>query len=325
MLAPPRKRPRSPSPPSEELTSPLDILLKRRRQHGAFLTDDNDDYPSYFPPQQANEAEGSSTPWNRLVEKRRTKQWDRLNNPSRSASQPNPPALDDYSSPIRPKMYSQPELVRPPMSSSPVRHVPPSSSPFRPGSNANDLQTGQAEDDDDEMDEDELRREWGEEYYNQNSVLRNLHMTRASSYGLTDALSPDSAFHRTPSAGPATSPFPFRTPAAETPYRHPALPPSSPYPGHAQYHGNHLATLTPRHVDEIPSSSPLPELSQTQYSHDSQYTPGGAHHGHDDTMMEGWGDHGQRRTSTDEVGSQYEAANRLLADLAVDRQRRWGV
>lgn len=173
MLAPPRKRPRSPSPASDDLTSPLDILLKRRRQRGEY-NGDADDYIAYDPSTrfETTEAESSSAPWTRFIEKRRTRQWEILNNPPRHTSQPSPNRQDDYSSPIRPRMYSQPEsLSKVPMSSSPIHHQPPSSSPFKPsGPSTKDDNDGEDED----MDEDEMKREWGDEYYSQNSLLRNL-------------------------------------------------------------------------------------------------------------------------------------------------------
>ena len=185
MLAPPRKRPRSPSPSPDEITSPLDIILKRRRQKNGY-TQDTEDYISYIPqpssPYDGTEAESSLAPWTRFVEKRRTRQWEKLNNPPRPASQASP-SNDDYSSPIRPRMHSQPDYTKAPMSSSPVRHVPPSSSPFRPSAKPpQTIEDGIDED----MDEEEMRREWGEAYYSQNTLLRNLvSLTKVMSSKLT--------------------------------------------------------------------------------------------------------------------------------------------
>jgi len=51
------------------------------------------------------------------------------------------------------------------MSSSPIRHHPPSSSPFRDSSETRVEEW---------MDPEEMRREWGEEYATQNSLLHNL-------------------------------------------------------------------------------------------------------------------------------------------------------
>jgi hypothetical protein len=54
------------------------------------------------------------------------------------------------------------------MSSSPVRHEPPPSSPFKA------IQRGASEEEEDEMGEEELKKEWGAEYYAQNSLLHSL-------------------------------------------------------------------------------------------------------------------------------------------------------
>ncbi|OCF40095.1 hypothetical protein I317_06108 [Kwoniella heveanensis CBS 569] len=117
------------------------------------------------------------------VERRRTKQWEKQNapQPSTTASQPTPPPAQ-FLTPNARSAYSQPN----PMSSSPIRNVPPSSSPFRDKGDTSwldvtlrhdqslmDLATGiQAQDE--EMNEEEMKREWGDEYAVQNSLLHNL-------------------------------------------------------------------------------------------------------------------------------------------------------
>jgi len=178
MLAQPRKRHRSTSPLADELTSPLDILLKRRRREAYF---ENDDFAPHIPsPTSAYDyrtsdtgGDSSSANWTRLVEKRRTRQWEQLNAPQRSSQQSQSSqshTLDhEPSSPLRPKSYSQPiDMPAPgPMSSSPIQHHPPSSSPFRPS------QVVQYRSEE-HMDDEEMRREWGAEYYNQNSLLHQL-------------------------------------------------------------------------------------------------------------------------------------------------------
>ena len=199
MLAPPRKRHRSPSPSADEIPSPLDILLKRRR-HDRQGTDDysphsQPPWPLSSPetPSQSNTnatAESSSAPWTRLVERRRTKQWERLNAPDQYISQqiyqqtgqrtheyPRSHFGNDHSSPIRPRWAGgqqdsdyESQSRGATMSSSPVRHQPPSSSPFRPHGMHN--QPGQ--DMEELMDEEEMRREWGAEYADQNSLLHDL-------------------------------------------------------------------------------------------------------------------------------------------------------
>lgn len=178
MLAPPRKRPRSPSPPPDAISSPLDILLKRRRQYSYGFHEEAQDYIAYDPTFHSAyyDQAGPSNPessWSRFVEKRRTRQWEKLNNPTssqtsipqqHSQSRPN----NEGSSPIRPQWLPQPETIRQPMSSSPVRNDAPTSSPFRISESQSSTRVG------DGMDEEEMRREWGEEYYSQNALLHRL-------------------------------------------------------------------------------------------------------------------------------------------------------
>ena len=199
MLAQPRKRHRSPSPSNEDITSPLDILLKRRRREAYF--DHEDCAPSTNQTSAAYDylsdagGESSSSGWTRLVEKRRTRQWEQLNAPQRSSqqsqhSQPSPQAFHhEASSPLRPKSYAQPNGLTGigPMSSSPIQHHPPSSSPFRPSQNNQLISQEQ-------MDDDEMRREWGNEYYNQNSLLHQLVSLTLIVRSPTDALAHGQSF-----------------------------------------------------------------------------------------------------------------------------------
>ena len=178
MFAQPRKRHRSPSPSADELTSPLDILLKRRKRDAYF---ENDDFSPHVPsPTPAYDhripdsgGESSNANWTRLVEKRRTRQWEQLNAPQRSSqpsqSSQNHPFDYETCSPLRPRSYNVPSSMPDPgpMSSSPIQHHPPSSSPFRP-SQSSQYRVGE------QMGDEEMRREWGEEYYNQNSLLHQL-------------------------------------------------------------------------------------------------------------------------------------------------------
>lgn len=206
------KRRRSPSPgydqhiPEAELPSPLDVLVKRRRR-GQPAEIEAGDIPGYFQ-YDPQEGESSSTPY---VERRRAKQWDRLNAPrpslpdqvrsqphleftpphpttmSRSYSQPFSNTL--HSSP--PHAHSQPVPAQHHMSSSPIRHQPFGSSPFKSQSSnlvtppvgweSSDHSTrveGQpvyqvTEEEEDEMDPDEMRRSWGV-HAEQNELLHSV-------------------------------------------------------------------------------------------------------------------------------------------------------
>ncbi len=187
MLAPPKRKRHSspPAPGSPEIPSPLNVVNKRRRR-----SDFVDPFWSEPPLSKGNHSyehdecygESSSAQWYRQagVERRRTKQWERLNAPSQSSlpstnSQPCPsfPSTsqpDPYRQPSSPmpRSHSQPDLTnssRLQMSSSPIRHRPPSSSPFRSSSETKVEEW---------IDPEEMSREWGEEYASQNSLLHNL-------------------------------------------------------------------------------------------------------------------------------------------------------
>lgn len=196
MLAPSqRHNKRSRSPASSEISdySPaFDGFLKRRKR--ADLVDPFwseqphlDGQPSFHHPDDHHDvAESSSSPWTPQVgiERRRARQWQRLNAPLRSTSttfsnNSQPPAcpVQQSSSPVlmrlgnpqhEPAAYSHPR-----MSSSPVQHRPPGSSPFWETSEMPDEEC---------MDPDDMRREWGEEYAAQNSLLHSL-------VGLTETVS----------------------------------------------------------------------------------------------------------------------------------------
>nr|XP_019048622.1 hypothetical protein I302_02394 [Kwoniella bestiolae CBS 10118]OCF27552.1 hypothetical protein I302_02394 [Kwoniella bestiolae CBS 10118] len=215
MLAPPQrhKRPRSPSPPplplsSPDLTSPLDVLLKRRRRDELTFSSPNEHqhhHHDYFNLHEEEHpqphAESSSSALRRSmkgVERRRTKQWERQNAPA-SNSQPTPPSHNGHlSTPNQRNWHSQPDPI---MSSSPIRNVMPSSSPFRAkeeemwqipmnghsGGGINggipvDNEDGEEEEETmEEWNEVEMKKQWGEAYEKQNWLLRSLvsyHLSR---------------------------------------------------------------------------------------------------------------------------------------------------
>lgn len=222
LVDPPRhKRRRSPSPGNYDhlepaFTSPLDVLIKRRRRK---QPGEGDSAPGdYFnhqvgqvdqglqpQPQQCQEDQaGPSVPY---VERRRAKQWDKLNAPrpslpSQPHSQshleftpPHPTAFSrSHSHPVNqldnsspPHAFSQP-LPQHPMSSSPIRHQPFGSSPFRSQSSnqivssghpvssesATRVETLSVQEFEDEMDPEELRKSWGEQYAQQNELLHSV-------------------------------------------------------------------------------------------------------------------------------------------------------
>ena len=191
MLAPSQrynKRSRSPSSSgSEDIPSAYDGFFKRRKRANIidpFWCEQPhiDGQPSSQDQDDHGLAESSSSPWSPQVgiERRRTRQWQRLNAPPRSTSTPfsnNSQPLDcptqQPSSPVSIRcrdspLEHQPEPAaysRGQLSSSPVRHCPPGSSPFRQTS---ETQVEEC------MDSEEMRREWGEEYAAQNSLLYSL-------------------------------------------------------------------------------------------------------------------------------------------------------
>ncbi|WWD22356.1 hypothetical protein CI109_106847 [Kwoniella shandongensis] len=339
MLAPPQrgpKRPRSPSPPTtfeaDDLASPLDMILKRRRRDERHWSDvhnqtteqspfllspgQSHDHHDYFASHHGDEGddhppngsgESSAAAQRRAmagIERRRARQWERLNAPvsasaptatqqhhatyrsgSGSGSQPTPsPSPYPYPSPIPHRQaYSQPDPYTHhgggQMSSSPIRNLPPSSSPFRdkggPSSGGDEWT----------MDHEEMRREWGEEYAAQNSLLHSLHLARLNTQPPTYSQSTDSSqstqtVYSTPTL---TSPHP---------YRQYTYPDSSPFNPHVHAHA-HAHPQSDGMTDER----------------------GG------DDMMEVLEDEVEVE---DEVKRRYEETNRLLGELEVVRRRRLG-
>lgn len=210
---PRNKRRRSPSPAAYDtidpsLDSPLDVLIKRRRRRqpgdvesGDYFNHQDDQGQQHQ--QDENEA-GPSVPY---VERRRAKQWDKLNAPRPSLpnqphsqphlefTPPHPTAFSrSHSHPVNqlvnsspPHAYSQP-LPHHPMSSSPIRHQPFGSSPFRCQSSnqvpsttmdfssesatrVENLSVYEVEDD---MASEEMRKSWGEQYAQQNELLHSV-------------------------------------------------------------------------------------------------------------------------------------------------------
>ncbi|OXH35529.1 hypothetical protein J009_01840 [Cryptococcus neoformans] len=329
MLAPPQrpKRLRSPSPSLEpeisDLASPLDILLKRRKkeQHQHFGLPDSphsgvasplntydQDYFNYY---QNTQTESNSTAQIRTglemgVERRRTKQWDRINAPPNGVNQHQqqyhyPPG--HLATPVTHPAQAAPSSAgypfptplpaphasnaAPLMSSSPIRNQPPSSSPFR--EKAENMQEEHW------IDEEEMRREWGEAYTEQNSLLHNLHLARLN----------------------AT----IRPPSSPRSHSHPSRAYRSPNPSSS-------TMFSPART------STSPYIQRTPYPQSSPYTPARPpppHHTHSytsyDGMNEKMGDDEDMNDETEaeiEVRKRYEEANRLLGELAVVRRQRWG-
>lgn len=195
------KRARSPSPSYvDTLASPLEVLLKRRRRTtwttnagaGPPVWDEDREFPGPSSHHEMSSplARGGqerdvgfddSGPPEVGVERRRARQWERLQAPqlslsqsqaqAQTMSQPPPPMPD--SSPLRysraARAISHPPAAELPttqhLSSSPVRHQPPSSTPFRA---------------DDGWSVQERLQEWGEEYASQNSLLHSLVSSKAT-------------------------------------------------------------------------------------------------------------------------------------------------
>lgn len=329
MLAPPQrsKRRRSPSPSLEpeisDLASPLDILLKRRKkeQHQHFgLPDSPNSGPlvspvhtydqDYFNYYQNAQAESSSAaqlkPGLEMgVERRRTKQWERINAPPNGMHQHQQQyhhpqghlatpvthaAQTAESSPRYPFATPLPvhhaSNTAPLMSSSPVRNQSPSSSPFR--EKVENMQQEQW------IDEEEMRREWGEAYTEQNSLLHNLHLARLNTtvrpHSSPRSRSHPSHAYRSPNPSSSTLFSPART--STSPYIQ-----QTPYPQSSPY--------TP--------ARPPPPL------HTHSYT---SHYG----MNEKMGDDEDMNDESEveiEVKKRYEETNRLLCELAVVRRQRW--
>ncbi|ODN97069.1 hypothetical protein I350_08049 [Cryptococcus amylolentus CBS 6273] len=277
------------------------------------------------------------------VERRRTKQWNRINAPMplqqhQATQQPvnalttptthagvyqtQPTSAFLFPTPPPPsRIVSTREA--PLMSSSPIRNQPPSSSPFRDRPNNDDLvapdEMGEP------MDEEEMVRNWGEAYAEQNSILHSLHMTRMKfpphaspqshpSYSSHSSSNP----WRTPMASSSTlfspgpsrfaqeaagqvSPHPYRTPYQSSPFT-PARP-----------SGNHISYMYPTSSNQPPSD--IPSSSERH-----QFR------GEDDDMgeMEAEAEIVVESDAEREVANRYEEANKLLGELAMVRRQRWG-
>ncbi|ORX33589.1 hypothetical protein BD324DRAFT_654044 [Kockovaella imperatae] len=360
MLAAMRKRPRSPSPDTE-ITSPLDVLLKRRRKRDYFGNIPSDgvehDSDHHF-----SDSEGSVL-YPRFKEKRRTRQWERQNAPQHSSAS-GYPFIGQQPYPLRPSLgesRSQPEISsssslptgsHPPtvdqsplprwpfssgpqaessriaMSSSPIRHYSPSSSPWRPAIGHSKMNVAKkvAEldtEDFEPMNEDDMRREWGEEYSAQNSLLHSLHKARNTPYtsslhygGLSaDAAdTPDQTILQTPAfASPHAHQYPSYTHSTPSNAIRTAMGPPSSSQTKAWSTPWPIASSTdptPYRDNALPSS---PFTSATLHTTPST----------DNADMElDYGPHPRHEMS--DSRTRYEEANRLLAELAFDRERRWG-
>jgi len=136
------------------------------------------------------------------AEKRRARQWEQLNAPQptsplfKTPSEPPPGVRDRINSDLSdqdlgyfasPATHHPPKQSRPQfkhhMSSSPIRHQPPGSSPFKSSGSssqvtARDYRSSgirpEEEDEEEGMDQEELRRDWGEHYARPNGLLLSL-------------------------------------------------------------------------------------------------------------------------------------------------------
>ncbi|WWC66925.1 uncharacterized protein I206_100832 [Kwoniella pini CBS 10737] len=342
MLAPTQrhKRPRSPSPPlSPDVASPLDVLLKRRRREELSFSSPGEHPISPFAPQhQSNDyfgtvsaadielphAESSTSALKRSiagVERRRTKQWEKQNAPSISNSQPTPPHSNHYLNvtPTPRNAYSQPD----PMSSSPIRNILPSSSPFKPkpkieddiwtshtSGEMNDVQQqhqfgvnhGSGEEEVMDMNEDEMKREWGEAYEEQNWLLHSLHVARLQSQCHPHPSYNQISLHQ-----------------AHTPLRQTESNMSN------QTITSHDSTLispypTYRNQPSYPDSSPVNSHHPSVELRSPSY---GQLNGMEDDDMEILHS-GLSEAVEDEIRKRYEETNKLLAELEVVRRNRWG-
>lgn len=348
-----RKRARSSSPVCDALASPLEVLLKRRRRdlsRTSSVALPPPSQPIFHPPAPAapngdaampsSSSPGlpeSSSPGGlggmggmdeygneslRGIERRRTRNWERLNAPAGPAPGLAGPSCEPDSSPVARRMSNR-NLV----SSSPVRHQPPPPV-FR-----------------DEWSAEERIREWGSEYASQNSVLHSLvslvraapgaswwgaprvwiiradmqkHLARLESqqslHSLHSVASGGSyAYEPFELAEPGTSPMvegtnygtspmmgntPQRTPASVNPWRTHQTPGFTPGFTSSEYVSSPL--FSPPH--NAHGGYPGPLITHVTPSR-------GEGHGH-----AGYG-HGEVRAS-------YEETNRLLAELNFARLRR---
>ncbi|WWC85719.1 uncharacterized protein L201_000585 [Kwoniella dendrophila CBS 6074] len=369
MLAPSQrhKRPRSPSPPlSPDLASPLDMLLKRRRREELSFSSPNQPSPfnlnhqrnGYFDLPIANNdehhqqeeqyeyehphAESSSSALRRSmkgIERRRTKQWEKQNDPSvlqqqqhkhdQSNSQhlPSIHSPNHYLTPNSRQSQSQPN----PMSSSPIRNILPASSPFKvkldKEYNSPDWNiTNEAEEEEEGMDmnEDEMKREWGEEYEKQNWLLHSLHVARMQSQNHQNHFQHNSPNHTLISNHRNNQHH--NQPSTHTPLHQTNSNAStqtyitdqtlvSPFPSYRNQ---------PSYPDSSPFNSHHPsiELRSPSFNHgivgddeDMEFIESTSGLGHGIDFSSG---------REDEITRRYEETNRLLGDLEVARRLRWG-
>ncbi|WVQ80425.1 hypothetical protein IAT38_002530 [Cryptococcus sp. DSM 104549] len=334
MIAPPRrpKRSRSPSPSFEpDIASPLNLILKRRRREELGFASAEPDDPahgfdrdawarqqyagfgdsgSFAESSSAAQVRGAESGYGNGtgavgmgVERRRTRNWDRINAPPATPAGHPTPSPSAYPFPTPTNGHAWPHAQDPPMSSSPVRNQPPSSSPFRDTARR---EAEEAEQEEWMMDEEEMKREWGEAYTAQNSLLHSLHLARLNAQNRQPTPPrPSSMTTMQPQRTPlnssqtlyaATSPYPYRQhPSSDSPFT-PAQPQRSYAHAHSYGHrGNGHGGLD------------SPALS--------------AGHGGDEEMVmeEEYSGAGE-----EEVRKRYEETNRLLGELAMVRQRRWG-
>ncbi|KAL1412056.1 hypothetical protein Q8F55_003053 [Vanrija albida] len=353
MVAPTRaKRGRSPSPSSyaDTLASPLEVLLKRRRRaewkqasgSGGFalppppapvwrpelstgeasatllVNSSSDDHHgdmevlrSSSPHRRSgygsatdvdDDEPESSTAWMRTggVERRRARAWERLQAPSSSSlshslpvSQPAPPQHVEPSSSspaarayVRARANSQPMPHNHHPQHTPSRHphVGMSSSPVRHSPPSSTPFRG------DEWTAEERVREWGDEYATQNSLLFSLHQARHAS----------SSHHGGHSSTNHTPYSSHTMDMSHTPYS--AIP--TPYRYARDGHG----LLETPSLDVSSPYSSSPELV-SPFASQSTMT------GHSGIAPPPQMDAGAR--------ANYEETNRLLAELNVQRMRRY--
>ncbi|EKD04488.1 hypothetical protein A1Q2_01264 [Trichosporon asahii var. asahii CBS 8904] len=316
-----RKRARSSSPVCDVLASPLEVLLKRRRRDlsrtssvalpppsqpifdppggtGGDTAMPSSSSPGGLPSSSSPGFENYSHDANSLrgIERRRTRNWERLNAPAHAG-----PSCEPDSSPVARRSMSDRHLV----SSSPVRHQPPAPV-FR-----------------DEWSAEERLREWGDEYASQNSVLHSL-VSRVVSMAISGGrwyscrfeveianmqhlarLESQQSLHSLHSvASAAYSPFELAEPA------------SSPAPMPSTTPLRTPASANPWRTHQTPGFTPG-GFTSSEYVSSPLFSPpphSGPHHTHATPSRTGEA-HGEVRAS-------YEETNRLLAELNFARLRR---
>lgn len=146
------------------------------------------------------------------------------------------------------------------------------------------------------------------------------HMARAAPPDAHEhSTNSDTSLLQTPSLPDVASPSIYNQPSTfQTPYRNSYFPPSSPL-----IHDPNT-TVTPLHPtyrnDSHHFSSPFPSQTNAHYSQQSYRTPGGQ----DEPMETLMTPDRPVNQVEEEVRHRYEETNRLLAELAMVRQQRWG-